>query len=131
VTIGIAIGVLSILWVQKQKTGTTATAAATDFDPALRGEQLAKLYPAVYEVAANFICPCGSCTDGLEVCDCEMERGASEVRMFIYRLLQVHQPAHAIEIVAEKYNHRKDSAPSSLKFEQLPPPAPAKNPPRE
>ncbi len=73
----------------------------------LRGEQLAKLYPAVYEVAAQFNCPCGDCNDGVEVCDCDMVRGATEVRTFIYQLLQVHKPAHVIEMVEEKYGHRK------------------------
>jgi hypothetical protein len=38
-----------------------------------------------------------------------MERGAAEIRLFIYQLLQVHKPAHAIEMVAQKYGHRKDS----------------------
>ncbi|MCI0698708.1 zinc ribbon domain-containing protein [candidate division KSB1 bacterium] len=103
---GIAIGVFSFYWLQSRET-VTATAAATDFDPMLRGEQLAKLYPAVYEVAAQFNCPCGDCNDGVEVCDCDMVRGATEVRTFIYQLLQVHKPAHVIEMVEEKYGHRK------------------------
>jgi hypothetical protein len=107
VIVGIAIGVFAFRWLQEQKP---ATAAAAGFDPTLRGEQLAQLYPAVFEVASQFNCPCGSCSDGIEVCDCEMERGAAEVRLFIYQLLQVHQPAHAIEIVAQKYGHRKDGA---------------------
>jgi zinc-ribbon domain len=119
---GIAIGVLSFYWLQKQETATaTATAAANNFDPTLRGEQLAKLYPAVYEVAAQFDCPCGTCDDGVEVCDCDMERGAAEVRTFIYQLLQVHEPPHAIKLVEEKYGHRKSGAPEALKFEKLPP----------
>jgi len=115
---GIAIGVLSFRWLQKQEP--TAVAAA-DFDPTLRGEQLAQLYPAVYEVASQFNCPCGSCSDGIEVCDCEMERGAAEIRLFIYQLLQVHQPAHAIEMVAQKYGHRKNGAATTPKFENMPP----------
>ncbi len=139
VVAGVAIGVLSLYWLQERKIGAAA-AAATDFDPTLRGEQLAKLYPAVYEVAAQFNCPCGACNDGVEVCDCDMERGAAEVRSFIYQLLQIHQPAHAVELVAEKYGHRKSgspssgpplsSAPESLKFERFPPPLPLQNPPR-
>jgi hypothetical protein len=118
VVAGVAVGALSIYWLQKTEAGTTS---ANGFDPTLRGEQLARLYPAVYEVASQFICPCGTCEDGLEVCDCGMARGSSEVRMFIYQLLQVHQPAHAVELVEKEYGHRKTGA-SSLKFEKLPPP---------
>ncbi len=102
----IAIGVLSFRWLQEKET-YTATGTATDFDPTVRGEQLAQLYPTVYEVAAQFNCPCGDCNDGVEVCDCQMERGAAEVRSFIYQLLQIHKPQHVIELVAEKYGHRK------------------------
>lgn len=114
---GIAIGALAIYSMQKPETGATVTAKASAFDPSLRGEQLAQLYPAVYEVASHFNCPCGSCDDGIEVCDCAMERGAEEVRTFIYELLQIHQPPHVIELVEEKYGYRKSSSPSSLKLE--------------
>jgi hypothetical protein len=115
---GVAIGVLALRWLQKPDS-----TAASQFDPTLRGEQLAQLYPAVYEVASQFICPCGSCTDGLEVCDCEMARGASEVRLFIYQLLQVHHPPHVIEMVAEKYGYRKSGAPAPTSLEKAPPPS--------
>ncbi len=111
---GIAIGILSFYWLQFRETATaTAAATATGFDPMLRGEQLAKLYPAVYEVAAQFNCPCGDCNDGIEVCDCDMVRGATEVRTFIYQHLQVHKPPHVIEMVEEKYGHRKPVSSSS------------------
>jgi hypothetical protein len=123
VVAGIAIGALSLRWLQKPETGAAVTATAADFDPTLRGEQLARLYPEVYEVASHFNCPCGSCDDGVEVCDCEMERGGAEVRLFIYQLLQAHKPPHVIELVAEKYGHRKSGVPSSLELEKLPPAA--------
>ena len=106
---GIAGAVLAFRWLQSQEPATAAVTAA-DFDPTLHGEQLAKLYPAVYEVAAQFNCPCDDCNDGVEVCDCVMERGAAEVRQFIYQLLQVHEPPHVIELVAEKYGNRKNGA---------------------
>ncbi|MGH7456611.1 MAG: zinc ribbon domain-containing protein, partial [bacterium] len=70
-TAGVAIGVLSFYSLQTREPATAAATAA-DFDPILRGEQLAGLYPAVYEVAAQFNCPCGDCNDGVEVCDCDM-----------------------------------------------------------
>jgi hypothetical protein len=117
--------VISLASRKRTTTTTTATApvTATDFDPTLRGEQLAQLYPAVYEVASQFNCPCGDCYDGVEVCDCQMERGAAEVRSFIYQLLQIHKPPHVIELVAEKYGHRKNGLPESLNFEKLMPPS--------
>ncbi len=135
VTAGVAFGALSFYLLQKRETtATTATAAATGFDPMLRGEELARLYPAVYEVASQFNCPCGDCNDGVEVCDCDMVRGATEVRTFIYQLLQVHKPPHVIAMVEEKYGHRKSGVTSSgvpepLKFEKLPP-LPSQNLPK-
>lgn len=77
------------------------------FDPSLRGEALAQRYPDVYQVASQFICPCGSCTDGLEVCDCDMTNGSFQVRAEIFNLLQTHEPPHAIELIAARYGHRK------------------------
>lgn len=77
------------------------------FDPSLRGEALAQRYPGVYQVASQFICPCGSCTDGLEVCDCDMTNGSFQVRAEIFNLLQTHEPPHAIELIASRYGHRK------------------------
>jgi hypothetical protein len=108
----IAVSVLLLHWFQEKDTAT-ASATATDFDPTLYGEPLARLYPAVYEVAAQFNCPCGDCNDSVEVCDCQMERGAAEVRSFIYQLLQIHKPPHVSELVAEKYGHRKSAAGNS------------------
>lgn len=109
----VAIGALSFRWLEEKEPAASATAPATDFDPTLRGEQLAQRYPAVYEVAAQFNCPCGDCNDGVEVCDCQMERGAAEVRSFIYQLLQIHKPPHVAELVVEKYGHRKPVSSSS------------------
>lgn len=82
------------------------------FDSSLRGEALAAQYPQVYEVAAQFICPCGSCTDGLEVCDCDMKNGSFQVRNEIYQLLQVHEVPHVVALIAERHGHRKAGATS-------------------
>jgi hypothetical protein len=64
-----------------------------------------------------------------------MVRGATEVRSFIHQLLQMHKPPHVIEMVEEKYGHRKSGLGSSrppepLKFEKLPIPMPSQNPPK-
>ncbi len=118
---GIAIGIFAFRWLQTE-TPATAAATAADFDPTLRGEQLAKQYPAVYEVASQFNCPCDDCNDGIEVCDCQMERGAGEVRTFIYQLLQIHHPPHVIELVAQKYGNRKNGVTTPFEFEHAAPP---------
>lgn len=121
---GIAIGAVAWRWIQEPNHSTppAVNASTTAFDPTLYGEPLAKQFPAVYEVAAQFNCPCGDCNDGIEVCDCQMERGGAEVRQYIYELLQVHQPTHVIELVAQKYGHRKNGAAVPFKFESAAPP---------
>jgi len=96
--------------------------AHNHFEGTLRGAALAAQYPQVYQVASAFICPCGTCTDGLEVCDCEMVKGAAEVRTKIFELLQVHEVPHAIALIAAEYGHRKNDPASSL---NLPAPAAA------
>ena len=116
---GILVGAM-VMYFSKDKTPSTA-AAMNVFDPKLRGPQLATAFPEVYQVAAEFTCPCGTCTDGVEVCDCEMVKGASEVRQFIFDNLDAgHHPPHVIEMVEAKYGYRKPGSPS-LKFENLPP----------
>lgn len=86
------------------------------FDGRLRSEALAAQYPKVYQVAAEFICPCGTCSDGLEVCDCEMAKGSTEVRTKIYELLQVHEVPHAIALIEQEYGYRKSNPASSMKL---------------
>ncbi len=103
VLVGVIIGAVAMY----SRSGNTGRGVQA-FDPHLRGPQLAATYPQVYEVAAQFNCPCGSCNDGLEVCDCEMKNGASEVRAFIYAQLQSgHKPFHVAEMVEQRWGHRK------------------------
>lgn len=108
---GIAIGALAWRWLQPQNAATFPLTAVPRpaFDPTLFGEPLAKQFPAVYAVAAEFNCPCAACDDGVEVCDCVMKGGAAEVREYIHQLLQIHEPPHVIALVAEKYGNRKIS----------------------
>lgn len=122
---GIAIGALALRWFEQQNNQAPllANAAAPAFDPTLYGEPLAQKFPAVYEVASQFNCPCADCNDGVEVCDCQMERGAAEVRQYIYQLLQIHQPPHVIKLVAEKYGNRKNGSAVPFKFDPAAPPA--------
>lgn len=109
-----------VVYITRGKTPPTA-AAMSSFDPKMRGAQLAAAFPEVYQVAAEFICPCGTCTDGLEVCDCEMPKGASEVRQFIFDHLNGgHRPPHVVEMVSARYGYRKSGRPP-VTFENLPP----------
>lgn len=110
--LGLAVGAFAIYATRTGNTpGATPSVAQATFDPTLRGPQLAQRFPLVYEVAAQFMCPCGSCNDGLEVCDCDMPRGAVEVRGFIYAQVQAgHKAPHITEMVEEKYGHRKNGA---------------------
>lgn len=91
---------------------SSASHSHNGFDSSLRGTALAAQYPQVYEVAAHFICPCGSCTDGLELCDCDMKNGSFQVRHEIYQLLQAHEVPHVVALIAERYGHRKTGATS-------------------
>lgn len=115
---GILLGA-GVIYLSRDKTQSVA--AMSRFDPKLRGTQLAAAFPEVYQVAAEFICPCGTCSDGLEVCDCEMPKGASEVRQLIFdNLSDGHRPPHVIEMVAARYGYRKNGRPP-ITFENLPP----------
>ena len=104
VAFGILIGAFA-MYSNSKKTPS----APSGFDPRLRGPQLASMFPQVYQVASQFNCPCGTCSDGLEVCDCDMPNGAVQVRQFIYDQLTMggHLPPHVIEIVEQKWGHRK------------------------
>jgi hypothetical protein len=116
---GILLGAVVMYFSQDKTVSVAATDSA--FDPRLRGAQLQAAFPEVYQVAAQFICPCGTCTDGLEVCDCEMVKGASEVRQFIFDNFSAgHRAPHIIEMVEAKYGYRKNGRPP-ITFENLPP----------
>lgn len=110
---GILLGALVVNFLTNKEAPATAD-GHTHFDGTLRGAALAQQYPAVYEVASQFICPCGTCTDGLEVCDCGMTRGSTEVRTLIYELLQQHHVPHVIELIEKEFGHRKTGAAPSL-----------------
>ncbi len=111
---GVLLGALAMQLLQQKEPSPPTTHA--HFDGTLRGEALAAQYPAVYQVASEFICPCGTCTDGLEVCDCAMAKGSTEVRTKIHDLLQLHHAPHVIQLVEAEYGYRKGKDSSSLKL---------------
>ncbi len=110
------------MYISKDESRPVVAGTLSVFDPKMRGPELAAAFPEVYQVASEFICPCGTCVDdGLEICDCEMVKGASEARQFIFDNLSAgHHPPHVIEMVEAKYGHRKNSRPP-ITFENLPP----------
>ena len=118
---GVLLGAFAVQWLDRKEPAAHNHA---HFDGTLRGEALAAQYPAVYQVAAEFICPCGTCTDGLEVCDCGMVKGSTEVRTKIHELLQVHHAPHVIELIEAEYGYRKNKPGSSLNL-----PEPSSTPP--
>lgn len=118
---GIALGAVVVYFVLNKEE---PPAEHTHFDGTLRGAALAQQYPAVYEVASQFICPCGTCTDGLEVCDCGMPKGSTEVRTLIYELLQQHHVPHVVDLIDKQYGYRKNGATPTLSLplsDSLPP----------
>ncbi len=60
--------------------------------------------PAVLDIAREFMCFCGTCEDRLDVCDCEHDNGALEVKGFIaQKLREGHKKPHILELVREQY----------------------------
>jgi hypothetical protein len=61
----------------------------------------------VQAIAANFNCPCGTCSDRLDVCTCAEPSGSVEVKTYIKSLLdQGLTKFEAVENVEEKYGNR-------------------------
>lgn len=71
--------------------------------PALNVEE-----EAVISVAKNFKCPCGGCGElPLATCECDMPRGAVEVKNFIReKLAGGFSKEQVIELVDKQYGHR-------------------------
>ncbi len=77
---------------------------------------------AVLDVAREFMCPCGNCSDPLDTCTCDHPHGAFEVKGFIAQQLAAgHKKPHIVEMVQQKYGGLKPQAPLKLDF-QLPDP---------
>lgn len=61
----------------------------------------------VQTIAANFNCPCGTCSDSLDVCTCDEPSGSVEVKTYIKSLLdQGLTKFEAVEKVEETYGNR-------------------------
>ncbi len=59
---------------------------------------------AVLDIAKDFMCPCGSCSDPLDACQCDHDNGALEVKNFIAQKLQEgHKKPHIVEMLSQSY----------------------------
>ncbi|MFQ5750672.1 MAG: zinc-ribbon domain-containing protein [bacterium] len=66
---------------------------------------------AVLDIAREFTCPCGTCSDPLDICDCDHKNGAVEVKSFIAQKLQEgHKKPHIIEMVQTTYGGQKKTS---------------------
>lgn len=60
--------------------------------------------PQVVAVAKKFICPCGTCTDNLVMCDCTNRGGAFEAKTFIGQELAAGKtPERVVTAMTRKY----------------------------
>jgi cytochrome c-type biogenesis protein CcmH/NrfF len=79
---------------------------------------VANVQSAVLDIASEFTCPCGSCSDGLDVCTCDAPRGAVEARNFIAQKIQEgHERPHIVEMVQKKYGSLRNTSNPVFKFE--------------
>jgi len=104
----VAVGVLLGIGILKlsEDPPVTGSESSTAFPASLQS-------PAVLEIAGEFDCFCGSCEDRLDVCTCEHDNGALEVKGFILQKLQEgHHKPHIIEMVKETYSGGVMSIPS-------------------
>lgn len=66
---------------------------------------------AVLDIAREFNCPCGQCDHSLDVCDCQHDNGAVEIKTFIVqKLLERHHKPHIVEMVQQAYGGQKPTS---------------------
>jgi hypothetical protein len=65
---------------------------------------------AVLDIASEFNCPCGTCKDSLDECDCDHKNGAIEIKSFIAQQLLRHHKPHIVEMVQKQYGGLKSQS---------------------
>ena len=96
--LGALLGIMAVMIVQNQNT--VIEPASNLLEPVQDSK--------VLEVAREFMCPCGSCSDELETCGCDHKNGALEVKAFISEQLQNgHLKPHIIEMVQTQFGGLK------------------------
>ncbi|MFQ5707850.1 MAG: hypothetical protein ACE5HO_10400 [bacterium] len=92
------------------QSGDTAAPTVSSF-----GSPAAIQSPAVLDIAKDFICPCGTCNDPLDVCTCDNPNGAVEVKSFIaQKLREGHKKPHIVEMLTKEYPGLKSKPGASL-----------------
>ncbi|MFQ5605108.1 MAG: hypothetical protein ACE5HS_17730 [bacterium] len=78
----------------------------------------AELNTVVLDIAKEFMCPCGTCSDPLDTCTCDHENGALKVKGFIAQQVRAgHKKPHIVEMVQTKYGGLKKEAKIQFKLE--------------
>lgn len=96
--LGALLGIAALKIVQDQSKELES--AGNNLVPAQNSE--------VLEVAREFMCPCGNCSDALDTCSCDHKNGALEVKAFISQQLQNgHKKPHIVEMVQNRYGGLK------------------------
>ncbi|MFQ6116163.1 MAG: zinc-ribbon domain-containing protein [bacterium] len=110
VMLGILIGFLIFKYTSNSGTDFSQTTTGIQGSQAIQSA-------AVLDIAQEFMCPCGSCSDPLDVCNCDHKNGALEVKSFIaQKLREGHKKPHIVEMVQEKYGGLKNKTAPSFDF---------------
>ncbi|MFQ5864948.1 MAG: zinc-ribbon domain-containing protein [bacterium] len=106
VGLGIVIGLAIFKYAFNSEDKSSPVTSAIQTDQLLQSA-------VVLDIAREFMCPCGSCSDPLDVCTCDHKNGALEVKSFIaQKLREGHKKPHIVEMVQEQYGALKnESAP--------------------
>lgn len=113
-TIALAIGIILLVGLSFQlgqtlfNKGGSPVQPDVSTSPSLPRPALDVEEGTVISVAKNFKCPCGGCGElPLATCECDMPRGAVEVKNFIRgKLAEGFSVEQVIELVDKNYGHR-------------------------
>ncbi len=80
----------------------------------------AALVPQVREIADQFMCQCGGCSDPLNECSCDMKNGAREMKGFIAQQLQAGvEKSQIVAMVSLRYGGLKSANAPVVDFKKL------------
>ncbi|MFQ5824201.1 MAG: zinc-ribbon domain-containing protein [bacterium] len=109
--LGILVGIAIIKFIENSSNNSFQAASNIQ-----KSQQIQSA--AVLDIAKEFMCPCGSCSDPLDECTCDHKNGALEVKTFIAQKLQEgHKKPHIVEMVQEKYGSLQSRTNPNFKFE--------------
>lgn len=113
----VGLGILAGISILKLSETPTNQSLPRSFDAQ---SSLAGQGGAVMDIAREFMCPCGTCTDPLDVCDCDHKGGAQEVKGFIaQKLREGHKKPHIMEMVQTEFAAKRRGIPPLLNLDSL------------